>query len=188
MFLYENAPVSTYEEFKTWYPIFYQYIVDMDALWQVFGDKMDGLRDTIIRLVDNNFIDYADEPTITRIESWLGIEYENVPSLPTRRNVIKGFIIGQGHIGRQQIKEIIALFTNAAMDVAFARGIITVTLSGAPGDVLVLPYAANMVLNERIPAHLRLINEAIVEITYPVTTHHYAAPGLYLSMHVTCND
>ena len=165
MQLYENAFPSTYEEIKTWYPVWYRDVFEMDALWQVFGGQMDKIQADIIQMVNNNFIDFADADTITRLENFLSIVHPFPRSLAERRAVLRGFVLGLGHIGRQTIIELISLFTSGEIDVAFSRpGRITVTVTHDFGDM----FRASdifMILGHRIPAHLAL---DIIDLPQPV--------------------
>ena len=153
--LYENAWPSHYEEIKTWYPVWYREVLEMDALWKVWGGQLDAMRAGIIQAVDNNFIDYADAQTITKLEEALGIVHDGPRTLVERRNIIKAFIIGSGKIGQQEIKQLISVFTPGLVDVEFANGVIDIHVTREFGDAFNL-YDIHLVLDNRIPVHLAL--------------------------------
>lgn len=155
MLLYDNAPPSTYEEIKTWYPVWYRDVLEMDALWRVWGGQLDAIQAGIIQAVDNNFIDYADAETLAKLEAFFHITYDGPRSLTDRRNMIKALLLGQGHVGQKEIKELISVFTNGKIDLELIGGLIRITVTRDFGDNFNL-YDCNFILGGRIPAHLGL--------------------------------
>ena len=165
MLIYENAWPSTYEEFKTWYPVWYRDIFEMDAIWQVLGGQMDKIQALLIWMVDSNFIDHADAPMLTRLENFLGIVHPYPRTLVERRAVLRGFTIGRGHMGRRQIIELISIFTSGEIDVSFTRpGRINVAVTRDFGDMFNL-HDINLIIGHRVPTHLSLL---IVDLPQPV--------------------
>jgi hypothetical protein len=155
MRLYEHAWPSKYEEIKTWYPVWYREFLEMDALWRAFGGQLDEAQAGIVQAVDNNFIDFADAQALTRLESFLGIEYDGPRTPVERRNVLKAFVVGNGHIGQKQIKELVSAFTDGEIEIALAGGMVRVAVTRDFGDRFSL-YDCHLVLDRRIPAHLAL--------------------------------
>ena len=155
MLLYENTPASNYEEIKTWYPVWYCNILEMDVLWKVWGKQLDKIQTGIIKAVDNNFIDYADVQTIGRMEEFLRIEYDGTRALKDRRNTVKALLIDPSHFGQREIKAVISAFTNGEIDVKLIGGriVITVTREFGVGSLL---DDCRQILERRIPAHLAL--------------------------------
>lgn len=172
MRIYENAFPSSYEEIKTWYPVWYREVFEMDALWRVFGSQMDRIQADLIQMVENNFIEFADAPTVTRLEAFFGITHPIPRTLVERRAVLIGFVRGRGHIGRPKIIEIISLFTTGEIDVAFSRpGMIDVTVTRDYGDMFNLADIY-MILGHRIPAHLTL---GVIDRPRPVSVQNHNA-------------
>ncbi len=155
MKLYENAYPSTYDEIKTWYPVWYRDVFEMDALWRVWGDQLDGIQAGIIRAIDNNFIDYADAETLTKWEDFFGITYDGPRTIVDRRNLLKAILLGSGHIGQQEIKDMVAVFTDGEIEVQLIGGMIRITVTRDFGDNFNL-YDCHYILDGRIPAHLAL--------------------------------
>lgn len=168
MKLYENAWPSKYEEIKTWYPVWYREVLEMDAIWRAFGRQLDAVQAGIIQSVDNNFIDYADAQAISKLEAFLGVTYDGPRTLTERRNVVKAFILGNGHIGQKEIKELVSVFTNGDIQVALVGGKIEVTVTRDFGDRFNL-YDCHLVLDPRIPAHLAL---GLVDNLLPVNVRN----------------
>lgn len=155
MLLYDNAPPSTYEEIKTWYPVWYRDVFEMGALWRVWGGQLDAIQAGIIQAVDNNFIDYADAKTLAKLEEFFHITYDGPRSLVDRRNMIKALLLGQGHVGQKEIKELISVFTDGKIDVELIGGMIRITVTRDFGDNFNL-YDCHFILGNRIPTHLAL--------------------------------
>ena len=106
MRLYDNAPSSAYEELKTFYPVWYREVLEMDAIWHALGMHLDGLRDGVIKAVDNCFINTANEDTIAQLENFLYITYEGKRTIEERRALVASFFIGNGHIGNRKSKNL----------------------------------------------------------------------------------
>lgn len=155
MKLYENAYPSTYEEIKTWYPVWYRDVLEMDALWRVWGGQLDEIQAGISQAIDNNFIDYADAATLTKLETFFGIMYDSPRSLVDRRNLLKALLLGANHIGQKEIKEIISVFTDGQIDVQLIGGMIRITVTRDFGDNFNL-YDCHYILDNKMPAHLAL--------------------------------
>ena len=156
MRIYENAHLSTYDEFKTWYPVWYQEIREMDAIWKTMGAQMDDIQASLIRLVDNNFIEFADAPTLTKFEEAFDVTHSIPRTLAERRAIILGFIRGRGSLGRPQIIDLLALFTQGVVRVEFIRpGFINVVVTRDFDDPF-KPSDIHLILDGRIPAHLTL--------------------------------
>jgi hypothetical protein len=155
MLLFDNELENTYDEIKTWYPVWYLDVLDMNVLLKIYGKHFDDVRAEFIRAVDNNFIDFADAQTVSRLERFLDIVYDGPRTLAERRNVIKAFIIGSGRIGRKEIQQLLGVLTNGTIDVAFAGGTIDINVKRDFGDVFNL-FDARLILDSRIPAHLAL--------------------------------
>jgi len=169
MRIYENAFPTTYEEIRTWYPVWYWEVLDMDAIWRVFGAQLNGIQSDIILMVENNFIEHADAATITRLEEFYGITHPFPRTLVERRAVLIGFVRGRGHIGRAQIIEILSIFTTGDIDVSFSRpGTIGVTVTRDFGDMFSLADI-HTILDNRIPAHLSL---DVIDSPQPISAYN----------------
>lgn len=150
---YLNPPyASSFQELCAAMPLFYLEVAEMRAVLQAQGYLLDGVCGGVEDVVDFNFILTADEPTICRWEEKLHIKYRTRLTLDQRRRVVIGYIIGFGHIGEQEIRAIIAQYTEHRVDFDFLRGLITIFIDGEIFD------EDNMLgaLLRRLPAHLGL--------------------------------
>ncbi len=152
---YLNPPYkNNFQELCASMPLFYLEVLEMRAILRAQGRLLDGVCGGMEKLVDVNFILTADEATIRMWEKALKITYTNKLTLDQRKHVVIGYIIGHGHIGEPEIRKIIALYTDFAVDIAFDRGDISITLDGCGS----IPAYANLLetFAKRIPAHLSL--------------------------------
>lgn len=154
--MYDNAYKSGYVELKTFYPVWYPDVVEMDALLKAFGTQLDGIKNGNIRSIDNNFVATADAVTIGTLEKYLYITYDGKRTLEERRALVSAFFIGYGHIGRPEIIDYVSKFTEGAISVAFDAGVITVTVTRDAAEKFNLADAL-FILLRRIPAHLALV-------------------------------
>jgi hypothetical protein len=175
MLLYDNAFPNIYEEIKTCYMVQYRDVLEMDALWRVWGGALDRVQADIIQSVDNNFIDFADARTITKLEAFLGITYDEPRTLVERRNIIKAFVLGRGHVGQREIKELISVLTSGEITVELVGGVIRITIQHDPGYQ---PKLSDyyLVLGERIPAHLGLEINSVIPVD--ATAAEYSAGAM----------
>lgn len=153
--LYENTLWNNYEEIQTWYPAWYREILEMDALWQTYGKQLDEIQTGLVRAVDNTFIKTMDSRTASDWEKFIGIVYDGPRSLAERRNIVKAFFLGQGHIGQKEIRELISVFTNGKIDIKLIKGAIQITVTHDLSDSFNL-YDCHLVLDHLIPGHLSL--------------------------------
>lgn len=173
---YNNDWKSCYEEITSWYPAFYRDVKEMKAILQAHGSLADKMQDNIERVINSAFVSTADDATITIWEKALGIEYETTLTLEQRKSVVISHICGHGHIGEPEIREVIAQYSKDPVTVAFANGVITVTISGEIFDT------ANLykTLLSRIPAHLALVLNIIYGFAKSVS--YYATAPVSMSI------
>lgn len=152
MKFYNRYYANCYEELITYYPRFYRDVYEMVEILKAHGRVADTLEDNIEQAYLNNFVLTADAATIKTWEEMLDITYEETLTLDQRKAVVIGRISGYGHIGEPEIRSLIALYTENAVAVDFALGIIYIQIEGEIFD-------ENNLLNtllRRIPAHLAL--------------------------------
>lgn len=157
MRLYDNALSNSYEELKTFYPVWYRDVLEMDALWRVFGNRLDDIQAGLVQAISNCYINTADEAAIRQFEEFLYITYDGPRTLDERRALVSSFFIGNGHIGEREIKEIIEAFTVGDISVSLsAGGVIEISVTRGISDQFNLPDCV-FILNKRIPAHLGIV-------------------------------
>lgn len=164
MRLYENTTASNYETLKTLYPVWYRNVLEMDAIWKALGPQLDGMQKGLTQAVDNGFIWFADEPTITSLERFLYIPVSRAKPMIERKTLVASFSIGNGHIGAEEIKAIISIFTNGQIEVTLVGGTIDVSVTREISDRFNLADCL-YILEKKVPAHLRL---ALRDVLLPI--------------------
>lgn len=160
-----------YDELITFYPRYYREVLEMDAILHAEGELADGIQNGIDLMLLNNFIDSADDDTITKLERFLGLSLMKQRLLEERRRFIKSFFAGQGKVSSTRIAEMIRTYTGAdtvcefypfdeernnRLDIQFERGSeATIYIS----DIYTL-------LAKMLPAHIEY--RAVMTYRFPV--------------------
>ena len=166
MRLYDNSLASHYEEFKSWYPVWYWGVHEMDVLWRLMGKKFDELRVALLQAVDNCFLTTADSETLADIEQFLFIKYDGPRTLEERRLFLISLFAGRGHIGEKEIRETVAMFTAGEITIALVGGRLEITALRELSERSNLADCVYLLQN-RLPAHLRLIfNDSLLPIQF----------------------
>ncbi len=165
MKFYDKYFANNYDELITYYPRFYRDVYEMTEILKAHGRIADELEANIEQTFLNAFADYADEKTLTKLERFFRITYDEPRSLVSRRSMIKAMLLGQRHVGRKEIKEIISVFTDGEVDVELIDGMIRITVTRDLGDTFDL-RDCYFIFSSRIPAHLSL---GMVDKALPVS-------------------
>ena len=115
---YSNAFPSTYEELISYYPTFYRDVLEMRAILEAEGRLLDSQIESFNTVIDNCFIDTADEETITRLEKFLHIT-PNTDDLNGRRQTIKLYFTGFGKMSASKLKDFLFPFTQTESTITF---------------------------------------------------------------------
>lgn len=115
--LYPNGFPSAYEELKTFYPVFYRDVFEMDAIWRTCGGGLDEIEDDVDRVANSTYISLMDEKALVQMETFLGIPPDSSRTLEERRKLVSSYFLGVGHIGAREIKEIAKAFTEGKCEV-----------------------------------------------------------------------
>lgn len=160
MKLYEKYYGSNYEELITYYPRFYREVFEMVEILKAHGRIADELEDNIEQTFLNCFIDYADEPTITKFERFLKISLNKSRTLEDRRQLVKSFFVGFGKVSAKMLKEMIYTYTNSYSNIIFEPSdefnnntlYVYIYLNRGAKDI----YKSDIkqMLSKKIPAHV----------------------------------
>ncbi len=153
--LYPNGFPSAYEELKTFYPVFYRDVFEMDAIWRAAGGGLDEIEDGVDAVVNNNFVSLMDTDTLAQMETFLGIPLNQKRTLEARRKLVASYFIGGNHIGSPEIKDIVFRYTGVSPSVGFKNIRIYVKLFPKDNSTF-LPSDVMECLKRKIPAHLSL--------------------------------
>ena len=156
---YNNGFESTYEELVSFYPAFYRDVLEMKAILEANGRVCDTVIDTINGILENAFVNSADEATISRLEAFLNVTPTAGSSLEERRRLVYSFFVGFGKMSASKIKETIRALTGADSSVSFEE------TDDAGNNSLIIEFERgenpeislddiNTVLSRKIPAHV----------------------------------
>lgn len=165
--LYPDGFPSVYDELKTFYPVFYRDVFEMDAIWRVCGGGLDEVEDATDSVANNTFISLMDENAISLMETFLGITSTTKKDLETRRKLVASYFLGADHIGAPEIKEITSAFTSGECEVAFKDGTVYIHIKADINDTPATDDYYS-ILRKRIPAHLGVDTDVEVEFSHTV--------------------
>jgi len=153
--LYDNALPSVYEEIRSFYPVWYWDVLEMDAIWQAQGFALDHIRFSLESIIDNSYIETANSAMITAYERFLGIPTNLSLPLEERRKTVIATLYPTAHIGAPEIKELIYIFTSGQTTVGFKNSHILIAVDLKTAESFPLDSCVT-IIGKRIPAHLRL--------------------------------
>lgn len=162
--LYPNGLPSAYDELKTFYPVFYYDVFEMDAIWRVCGGRLDQVEDDVDSVANCAFVSLMNEEALAKMESFLEIPRDITRSLEDRRKLVASYFLGNGHIGAPEIIEITGAFTEGEVEVALEGGNVYIRIKSDINDT---PPADDYyyILRKKIPAHLGINTEIEIEFT-----------------------
>lgn len=162
--LYPNGFPSVYEELKTFYPVFYRDVFEMDAIWRTCGGGMDEIEDDVDRVANSTYISLMDETALAQMEAFLDVPPDGSRTLEERRKLVSSYFLGAVHIGAREIKEIAKAFTEGKCEVSFANSEVYIHIKA---DISDTPPADDFffILRKKIPAHLGVNTEIEIEFT-----------------------
>ena len=171
---------SNYPELQAAYPRFYLDVVEMQAILKAQGKLLDDITDGIELIVDNNFIDTADEATITMLERALGITGTEDQTLDARKYALKILIGGKHHFGEPEIKYIVAGYIEGTVTVRLIGGAICITVEQGALQHRDVP-GCTAKLETLKPAHLRL--DLLIRMIMEAQTNFYV--GIAMRQRIT---
>ena len=162
--LYPNGFPSAYEELKTFYPVFYRDVFEMDAIWRAAGGGLDEIEDGVDAVVNNNFVSLMDTDVLAQMETFLGIPLNQKRTLEARRKLVASYFIGGNHIGAREIKDITRAFTEGTCEVSFVGGTVYIHVKS---DIKDTPPEDDYyyILRKKIPAHLGVFTNIEIEFS-----------------------
>ncbi len=193
MRIHDNAPTNWHDEIASWFPTWYQNVLEMDALWRTWGVLLDRLQADIQRVLDNFFLTRCDEETIEFWEEFMNIKLAVQHSLEYRRRYIMTHFSGFGKCSATQIKNVIRQYTGSGASVSFEKcdldgnhELIIIMENGEVEDMYLQDLQS--ILEKIIPAHIpvtiRVNKEESTATGYPMT----AMTSMDGSMHVTAEN
>lgn len=109
--VFYNQQRSGYEELLSYGPLFYRDLLEMDTNYRFAGKTLDVGAEGLEKLMQDQFIDTADEETISRWEKWLNLLPDSQTDLEYRRKRVKLFWNGGDKFSGSLIKSIVKNYT-----------------------------------------------------------------------------
>lgn len=134
MKFYDKYYKNCYEELRTYYPLFYENVYEMQEILKTFGKLSDDLEAVIEQTFLNNFILHADSETLKIWENIFNISYSDNLPLEQRRRVVIGYISGEKHIGEQEIRSLFSTYKSVLQEISLENGIVKIHAVGAVFD------------------------------------------------------
>lgn len=158
---------------NSYYPAFVTDIYDIKILFRTLGMLSDGMEAAFSAVLSSAFPSRMEEPLLGRFEEMLGIKKKPGASPSARRAKICAALRGYGHIGAEEIKNIVGSFTDSPCEVGFAGGTVGVATDNIGREAFAAAECASA-LRERLPAHLALR----YEVTDTARTSVFAGAGI----------
>lgn len=154
---YSNGFDSAYEELITFYPAFYRDVFEMRAILEAEGNVIDKATAAINGVIENSFVESADEATITRLEAWLHLRSDRSIPLEERRRLVYSFFWGLGKLSASKLKDILRVFTNSDIKIYFkpdstGNNILTIEIERGRSNINYADIKSS--LDRKIPAHI----------------------------------
>lgn len=109
--VFYNQQRSGYEELLSYGPLFYKELLEMDTNYRFAGATLDVGAEGLEKLMQDQFIDTADEETISRWEKWLNITADSESDLDYRKKKVKLFWNGGDKLSGALIKSLVKNYT-----------------------------------------------------------------------------
>lgn len=162
-----------YEEIVSYGPRWWTEYKEMDANYRYAGWTLNLMAHFLERILNNQFVRYADKQTISMYENLLGISSDG--TLEERRNKVDAYLHGLEHISASSLKEIIKICTGDDVEITFPvvdeekHRHLKIDIQRNGSDPESLPEVMK-IFNRLIPAHLicetNSIYEAICNLFY----------------------
>ena len=112
-----NEEVPHVVDLKQYIPEFMAELAEMKALLDSQSRELDYTKYAINRVVDNNFLETADEDAIERIEKFLGVKPKG--TLQQRKDYLKGLYLNGIKTNKARIEEIVKTITGGEVLMKF---------------------------------------------------------------------
>ena len=150
--VFYNRQRSSYEELRTYMPVFWNAIRELDANSRFAGYTLDHAADEMEQFVKNWFFDTMDEATLALYEDFLNITGMEDKTLQERRALVKATWIGGQKINRPKIKALIRAYFDCDSEVHFTHRLII--KPGISLDMDIEDPGINKIIAPMIPAHI----------------------------------
>lgn len=153
--MFYNNQRSGYEEIKSYYPVWYGEIKEMDAIFRLAGSQLDEVAGQMDDIIINRFISIMDEPSLDANLKYLELEYSG-KSVEEKRSALMAAWNGSGKISGNIIKRAVKTFLgqDVKTEISFSDRLTIYIYKNKVDDVVqkqLMRY-----LSTRIPAHIAI--------------------------------
>lgn len=186
-YLWFELSHDNYEYIKRNYPRFYDRFYEMQEILKAQGRILDDIEIAFEIVLNNMFINYMDEDTVSDLEAFLNIIPLNSQSLSDRKKVLTSHFKGYGKLSASTIKETSAAYNLEAETLFDERDeegnfILRIKLHVPRDSDNISDYVENIkILDVRIPAHLKKIYDVLFDtdsniglVEIPVFRYHFS--------------
>lgn len=171
--MFYNNQRSGYEEIKSYYPVWYTEIKEMDAIFQLAGEFLDDAADQMEKVILNRYISTMDETALDETIQYLNLD-GSLKTVEEKRRALLAAWNGSGKINGSIIKRIIKTFMGNEVEAELVlTDILTIIIHKNQIDEArqkdLFKYMAT-----RLPAHLAIACE--YHSTIELKTNLYVAP------------
>lgn len=178
---------NNYEILKLKYPRFYDRVLEMQAILKTQGFMLDEIQIAYEIVLNNMFIVYMDEKSVSTLESFLNIIPTRKQTLDDRKKILIAHFKGFGKISSKAIGEISKEYNLEAetyFDEQDENGnfLLQIKLKVPRYSDSISDYVENVrILDIRLPAHLKKFYDVVFEtdsniglVEIPVLRYHFS--------------
>lgn len=155
MLVFNNQQRSGYEEIASYSPRYYRSIKEMDAVFQLAGYIIDHMAGDMENMVAFQFLKYMNDESLTRYETFLGINKDSNKTLDERKSYISAMLIGSGKLSADKIKTLVNQFPECVCEnVVLEEDVLHI-------DIVILEELKRSVrdsiyelIGQKLPAHI----------------------------------
>lgn len=155
-----DLTINYNEQMLDYYPEIIKSIREFQVMINTQSLQVEEMHAELTRLLSNNYINDADEVTISRWEKLLGIrpldqgEDDLAVWLEDRRETILARLYSVEKLNSQSISKIVEIFTGGTATSHFKDGVIHVSIKPPPGNKQFKFDNVEQELRKKMPAHL----------------------------------
>lgn len=151
MKIFYNDLRSGYEEVSSYGPSYWLEYKEMDAVYRLAGWTLDLMAHFLERMIGNQFVQYADEKTLSMFEQVLGLQADNL-TVEERRRAIAAALLGYGKLSAEDIIAIVRAYTGADCSISWNGTELKLQVQNSEEGI---SYPALIgILSNRLPAHI----------------------------------
>lgn len=151
MKIFYNDLRSGYEEVSSYGPSYWLEYKEMDAVYRLAGWTLDLMAHFLERMIGNQFVQYADEKTLSMFDQVLGLQADNL-TVEERRRAIAAALLGYGKLSAEDIIAIVRAYTGSDCTLNWDGTELKLIIDNT--EVGISYPGLIEILSNRLPAHI----------------------------------